>query len=146
MTARCRCCCRSAQGSGATRPASKRAATRTGLKAADLDRSLLWRTVHCSAGTPGPRPLLPGAVCVRKSVTLKRPGKKHHGQGGVRKLSQMFQIVCDNICSLKCIHLRKRALSSSLSQFNTARPASEQYGAAAHTGHSRAALAGDSND
>ncbi len=49
-------------------------------------------------------------------------------------------------CSLKCIHLCKRALSSSLSQYNSARPVSERYGAAAHTGYSRAALAGDSND
>ncbi len=37
---------------------------------------------------------------------------------------------CNSVCILKCIQLRKRALSSSLSQYNAARPASEWYGAA----------------
>ncbi len=41
--------------------------------------------------------------------------------------------------------MRKRAISSSFSHYNGACPASERYGAAAHTGYSRAALAGDSN-
>ncbi len=54
--------------------------------------------------------------------------------------------LCDSVCSLKCIHLRKKALSSSLSQYNAARPASEGYGAAAHMGYSREALAGDSKN
>ncbi len=52
----------------------------------------------------------------------------------------------NSVCSLKCIHLRQRALSSSLSQYNAAHPASERYGAADHTGYSHAALTGDSND
>ncbi len=47
---------------------------------------------------------------------------------------------------IKCIHLHKRALSSSLSQYSAACPASERYRAAAHTGYSHAALAGASND
>ncbi len=48
--------------------------------------------------------------------------------------------------TLKCIHLHKRALSSSLSQYSAARPASERYRAAAHMGYSHTALAGASND
>ncbi len=94
------------------------------------DRGLLWRTAHRSAGMPGPQPLLPGAGCV--------------GKRG--KLSQNCSNWCDGVCSLKCIHLHKRALSSSLSQYSAARPASERYRAAAHTGYSHAALAGASND
>ncbi len=74
------------------------------------------------------------------------PGRGTTPSGGARKLSQNFSNLCDSVCSLKCIHLRKRALSSSLSQYNAARPASEWHGAAAHTGYSRAALASDSND
>ncbi len=66
--------------------------------------------------------------------------------GGACKLSQFFLHLRDSVCSLKCIRLRKRAISSSLSQYNAARTASERYGAAAHTGCSRAALAGDYND
>ncbi len=41
--------------------------------------------------------------------------------------------------------MRKRALSSSLSQYNAVRPASERYGATALTGYSLSALASDSN-
>ncbi len=44
------------------------------------------------------------------------------------------------------MHTFAQALSSLLSQYNAARPASERYGAAAHTGYSRTALAGNSND
>ncbi len=44
------------------------------------------------------------------------------------------------------MHLRKRALSSSLSQYNATHPTSEQYGAAAYMGCSRIVLASDSND
>ncbi len=135
MTARCR----SAQGSGTTKSPHLRAVTHTSLKAA-RDQGLFWHTAHCSAETPGPRSRRPGSVCVGKSV--KRPGKKHHGQWGS---PQAVSKLCDSVCSLKCIHLRKRALSSSLSQYNSARPASERYGATTHTGNSRATLAGDSN-
>ncbi len=135
MTARCR----SAQGSGATKSPRLRAVTRTSLKAA-RDQGLFWHTAHCSTETPGPRSRRPGSVCVGKSV--KRPGKKHHGQWGS---PQAVSKLCDSVCSLKCIHLRKRTLSSSLSQYNSARPASERYGATTHTGNSRATLAGDSN-
>ncbi len=138
MTARCR----SAQGSGATKSPRLRAVTRTSLKAADREIEVFfWRTAHCSAETPGPRSRRPGSVCVGKSV--KRPGKKHHGQWGS---PQAVSKLCDSVCSLKYIHLRKRALSSSLSQYNSARPTSERYGATTHTGNSRAALASDSND
>ncbi len=87
-------------------------------------------------GGQGPRP---GSVCVGKSVKSTASGK-------TRKLSQNCLNLCDSVCSLKCIHLRKIALSSSLSQYDTARPTSERYGDAAHTGYSREALAGDSND
>ncbi len=44
------------------------------------------------------------------------------------------------------IHKFAQKSSSSLSQYNSARPTSERYGAATHTGYSRAALAGDSSD
>ncbi len=74
------------------------------------------------------------------------PGRGTTASGGACKLSQNCSNLCDSVSSLKCIHLRKRALSSSLSQYNAARPASERYGATAHTGYSHAALAGDSND
>ncbi len=96
---------------------------------------------HGSAGTPGLRPRRPRSVCVGKCV--KRPGKKHHGQWGS---PQAVSKLCDSVCSLKCIHLRKGALSSLLSQYNSARPASERYGVTTHTGYSRAALASTSND
>ncbi len=112
------------------------------LKSTACDREIeVFFDAYRSAGTPGPRPRRPGSVCVGKSV--KRPGKKHHGQwGSLQAVSKL----CDSVCSLKCINLLKRALSSSLSQYNAARPASERYGAATHMGYSRAALASDSNN
>ncbi len=54
------------------------------------DRGLLWRTANRSAGTPGPRPLLPGAGCAGKSV--KRPGKRRYGQrGSLQAVSKLFK-------------------------------------------------------
>ncbi len=73
-------------------------------------------------------------------------GRGATASGGACKLSQNCSNWCDGVCSLKCIHLHKRALSSSLSQYRAACPASEWYRAAAHTGYSHAALAGASND
>ncbi len=88
-------------------------------------------------GHSDPRPLLPRAGCAGKSV--KRPGKSPQAVSNCSNL-------CDSVCSLKCIYLRKRALSSSLSQYSAARPASERYRATAHVGYSFPALASASND
>ncbi len=88
-------------------------------------------------GHSDPRPLLPRAGCAGKSV--KRPGKSPQAVSNCSNL-------CDSVCSLKCIYLCKRALSSSLSQYSTARPASERYRATAHVGYSYPALASASND
>ncbi len=68
-------------------------------------------------GHSGPRPLLPRAGCAGKRV--KRPGKSPQAVSNCSNL-------CDSVCSLKCIYLRKSALSSSLSQYSAARPASER--------------------
>ncbi len=75
--------------------------------------------------------------CAGKSV--KRPGKSPQAVSNCSNL-------CDSVCSLKCIYLRKRALSSSLSQYSAACPASERYRATAHVGYSCPALASASND
>ncbi len=88
-------------------------------------------------GHSDPRPLLPRAGCAGKSV--KRPGKSPQAVSNCSNL-------CDSVCSLKCIYLRKRALSSSLSQYSVARPASEWYRATAHVGYSCPALASAYND
>ncbi len=76
-------------------------------------------------GHSDPRPLLPRAGCAGKSV--KRPGKSPQAVSNCSNL-------CDSVCSLKYIYLRKRALSSSLSQYSAARPASERHRATAHVG------------
>ncbi len=92
---RCRCCCSSAQGSGAARPASEPPPTPVKKQQTARSRSSL---AHGSsrAGTPGPRPLLPGAGCVGKSV--KRPGKRRHGQWGspqaVSRLLKQIGVMC----------------------------------------------------
>ncbi len=88
-------------------------------------------------GHSGPRPLLPRAGCAGKSE--KRPGKSPQAVSNCSNL-------CDSACSLKCIYLRKSSLSSSLSQYSAARPASERYRATAHVGYSCPALASASND
>ncbi len=77
--------------------------------------------------------------------SVKRPVTKYHGQWGSSQ-AVSFSHLCDSVCSLKCIHLPKRALSSSLSEYNATRPTSEQYRDAAHTGYSRIVLASDFND
>ncbi len=114
------------------------------LKAADLEQQTFFGSWRRSAGTPGTRPLLPGAVGVGKIV--KRPREEAPRPVGDSASCLNFLHLCNSVCSLKCIHLRQRALSSSLSQYNAAHPASERYGAADHTGYSHAALTGDSND
>ncbi len=83
-------------------------------------------------GHSDPRPLLPRARCAGKSV--KRPGKSPQAVSNCSNL-------CDSVCSLGCIYLRKRALSSSISQYSAARPASERYRATAHVGYNCPALA-----
>ncbi len=83
-----------------------------------------------------PRLLLPRARCAGKSV--KRPGKSPLAVSNCSNL-------CDSVCSLSA-YLHKRALSSSLSQYSAARPASERYRATAHVGYSCPALASASND
>ncbi len=83
-----------------------------------------------------PRLLLPRARCAGKSV--KRPGKSPQAVSNCSNL-------CDSVCSLSA-YLHKRALSSSLSQYSAARPASERYRATAHVGYSCPALASASND
>ncbi len=83
-----------------------------------------------------PRLLLPRARCAGKSV--KRPGKSPLAVSNCSNL-------CDSVCSLSA-YLHKRALSSSLSQYSAARPASERYRATAHMGYSCPALASASND
>ncbi len=116
-----------------------RAVTRTSLKAADREIEVFFDVWQCR----DTRPATVAAGVRMCGEKCKETGKKHHGQWGS---PQAVSKLCDSVCSLKCIHLRKRALSSSHSQYNSARPASEWYGAANHTGYSRVALASDSND
>ncbi len=83
---RCRCCCSSAQGSGAARHPHRLESSRP------RDRCLFWRTAHRSAGMLGPRPLLPGTGCAGKSV--KRPRKRRHGQWrSPEAVSKLFKLV-----------------------------------------------------
>ncbi len=108
------------------------------LKAADREIEVFFGArLIAVQGHSDLRPLLPRAGCAGKSV--KRPGKSPQA---VSNCSNLY----DSVCSLKCIYLRKRALSSSLSQYSTARPASERYKATAHVGYSCPALASASND
>ncbi len=72
------------------------------------------------------------------------PKRGATASGVARKLSKNCSNLCDSVCSLKCRHLRKIALSSSLSKYSSVCPASERYRAAAHTSYSRAALVGAS--
>ncbi len=98
------------------------------------DRGLLWRTAHRSAGTQWP------ATAPAKSRMCGEKCKE------AREEPASCLNLCDSVCSLKCIYLHKRALSSSLSQYSAARPASERYRATAHVGYSCPALASASND
>ncbi len=128
---RCRCCCSSAQGSGVARPASEPPPTPVKKQQTARSRSSL---AHGSSQCRDARPATADARSRMCGKKCKRPGKRRHSQwGSLQAVSKLLNKWCDGVCSLKCIHLHKRALSRPhLQSYNLrSTPASERYRAAA---------------
>ncbi len=118
---RCRCCCSSAQGSGAARPASEPPPTPVKKQQTARSRSSL---AHGSSQCRDARPATADArsrMCGKKCKETWEEAPQPVGEP-----ASCLKIVktnwCDGVCSLKCIHLHKRALSSSLQSIQRRSP------------------------